>query len=52
MLSSYLQLARLFRSKYSQHDVEELIAIVYDGTYKVFESLYHVVKPKQATEAS
>jgi hypothetical protein len=31
--------------KHAEHDADELIAIVYDGTYEVFAGLYHELEP-------
>lgn len=30
--------------KHQKFDADELIAIVYDGTYEVFQGLYHTVE--------
>jgi len=39
-------------SKHPHHDADELIAIVYDGAYEVFEALYHAVEPELGAEAT
>lgn len=30
--------------QHAEHDADELVAIVYDGSYEVLESLYHSIE--------
>ncbi|KAK3319653.1 hypothetical protein B0T19DRAFT_432821 [Cercophora scortea] len=48
MLDTEMEFAWLIfsGSKHPNHNADELIAIVYDGAYEVFEGLYHAVEPE------
>lgn len=38
--------------KHETHDADELIAIIYDGTYEVLEGLYHAVEADPVSVAA